>query len=145
MKMEWLQNDHRQYVECAEDLNLAGSCTPPPMEWSDGGRAVQAELRSCVATLAILLINIQRLEAREATIRCPINYHLEPWTNQLFIKMPRQRHAVPKNSPHSWNWDCILFFTYISRLRLVSNKSCACQIQINVDHAPPAFPVCFDF
>ena len=71
MKMEWLQNDHRQYVECAKDLNLAGSCTPPPMEWSHGGRAVQAELRSC-ATLAILLINIQRLEAREATIRCPI-------------------------------------------------------------------------
>ena len=62
---------------------------PPPMEWSHGGRAVQAELRSCEATLAILLINIQRHEARVATIRCPINYHLEPWTNQLFIKMPR--------------------------------------------------------
>ena len=99
MKMEWLQNDHRQYVEGAKDLNLAGSCTPPPMEWSHGGRAVQAELRSC-ATLAILLINIQRHGTRVATIRCPINYHLEPWTNQLFIKMPRQRHAVPKNPPH---------------------------------------------
>ena len=34
---------------------------------------------------------------------------------------------------------------YISRPRLVSNKSCACQLQINVDHAPPAFPVSFDF
>ena len=89
MKMEWLQNDHRQYVEGAKDLNLAGSCTPPLMEWSHGGPAVQAELRSCVATLAVLLISIQRHEARVATIRCPINYHLEPWTNQLFIKMPR--------------------------------------------------------
>ena len=89
MKMEWLQNDHRQYVEGAKDLNLAGSCTPPPMEWSHGGRAVQTELRSCVATLAILLISIQRHETRVATIGCPINYYLEPWTNQLFIKMPR--------------------------------------------------------
>ena len=108
MKMEWLQNDHRQYVEGAKDLNLAGSCTPPTMEWSHGGRAVQAELRSCVATLAVLLISIQRHETRVATIRCPINYHLEPWTNQLFIKMPSQCHAAPKNMPHSWNWDCKL-------------------------------------
>ena len=61
-----------------------------------------------LATLAILLINIQRHETRVATIRCPINYHLEPWTNQLFIKMPRQCHAAPKNMPHSWNRDCKL-------------------------------------